>query len=137
MPECACTPASCDNPGTQGCYFGEAKQLAKQGETKVPRTFVPAATRVMAEVEATLRTTAREVARRMEAHLSGMQVILSRHLEQPVVGMDAASPLAGILMLPQHSLEAEAAMSTELVACTLSGRHRPELLPDLFSGGAR
>lgn len=94
------------------CYtYAEhaAKQLAKQGDGDLPRTYAPAATRV-------------------SDPLAGATVHLSRHTEDVVViGRHA-------VFLPQHSLEAEAAMSAELVACTLGQRVRPELLPDVFSG---
>jgi hypothetical protein len=84
-----------------------AKQLAKQGDDTVPRTFVSPLTRV----------------RDALARLSGLEVLLSRHVDRAMV-------LEGrTLLLPQHSAEAEAAMSAELVACTLGQRDRPELVP--------
>lgn len=91
------------------------KQLAKQGEGDLPRTYVPAATRVSGLAA------------------SGLPVFLSRLLEVPVLSVDPAGP-GRVVMLPQHSAEAEAAMSAELVTCTLGARQRPELLPDMLSG---
>jgi hypothetical protein len=107
-----------------------AKQLAKQGDDTVLRTYAPDFTRVreqaqaaVAPMVASMQTLAREVGRQYNAWLSGLEVLLSRHVDRAMV-------LEGrTLLLPQHSAEAEAAMSGELVACTLGQRDRPELVP--------